>query len=94
MRPLQEAPPIMWIASATRQFKGQTYLFFHKYSNDLRLKLFGSEFGREGEDVRTRSTIYLYPQLGMKIYVSLSGNGRVPESEADLMVYFVRPKKA
>jgi hypothetical protein len=60
----------------------------------LRLKLFGNEFGREGEDARTRSTVYLYPRLGIKIYVSLSGNRRVPESEAGLMVYFVRPTKA
>jgi hypothetical protein len=91
-RPPQEASPELRRASVTQQCKGQTYLFFQRYSNDLRLKLFGPESGHEGDNPAVRSTTYVYPRMGIKIFVSLSGNKRVTESEADLEVYFVQPK--
>src|SRR6266446_3682807 len=92
MRPLQEASPGLRRASVTQQLKGQTYVFFHEYSSELRLKLFGRESGHEGDDPVVRSTTYLYPRMGIKIYLSLSGDKRVTESEADLEVSFVHPK--
>src|SRR5437660_643562 len=94
MRPLQEAPQDLRRASVTQQFKGQTYLFFHSYSNAVRLKLFGPESGHEGADPSTRTTKYVYPRLGMEVYVSVSAHKRVLESKADLTVYFVYPKKS
>ena len=80
-------------ASITQRFKGQTYVFFHRYSSNLRLKLFGRESGHEGDDPATRSTTFLYPGMGIKIYLSLSGNKRITEDEADLGVSFVHPTK-
>jgi hypothetical protein len=93
MKPLEEAPPDLRRFSVTQQFKGQTYVFFHRYSTDLRLKLFGRESGHEGDGPRVRSTTYLYPSIGLKIYLSLSGNTRITERDADLDVYFAHPKK-
>jgi hypothetical protein len=92
MRPLQEASPDLRRASVTQQAKGQTYIFFHEYSSDLRLKLFGRESGHEGGDPVVRSATYLYPRMGIKIHLSLSGNKRITESEADLEVSFGHPK--
>ena len=92
-KPLEEASPKLRRASVIQQFKGQTYIFFHRYSSYLRLKLFGRESGHEGDDPATRSTTYLYPRVGIKVYLSLSGNKRITEDEADLGVSFVHPTK-
>ena len=93
MRPLREASPDIRKASITKQFKGQTYLFFHSYSDELRLKLFGEETSKV-ETTSDRSTKYVYPNLGVELYVSLSGNKRIPESAADLIINFIPHAKS
>jgi hypothetical protein len=80
-------------ASVIQQFKGQTYVFFHHYSTKLRLQLLGQESGHEGDDPRVRSTTYLYPRIGLKIYLSLTGNKRITERDSDLEVDFEHPTK-
>ncbi len=74
-------------ASIVRHFKGRTYSFFHNYSNELRLKLLGSESKRE----ENASVKYLYPKFGVQVYVSHSPNRGVPEGSAGLTVSFVHP---
>jgi hypothetical protein len=92
-KPLDESSAKLRRASVTQQFKGQTYIFFHRYSTNQRLKLFGRESGHEGDNPAVRSTTYLYPGIGIKIYLSLSGNMLITENEADLEVSFVHPTK-
>jgi hypothetical protein len=88
--PLLGSPQDLRRASVTQQFKGQTYLFFHSYSNALRLKLFGPESSRQ-ED-RSMWMKYSYPRLGMEVDVDLSSKKRIPENKAGLSVDFVHPK--
>lgn len=91
-RPLQEASPALRRFSVTQRFKGKTYLFFHHYSNALRVRLFGLESDRK-EDTTVREITYFYAQLGLEISVNLSPNKSIQENEADLDVTFTRPKK-
>lgn len=92
VRPIAEASKTLRKFSVTQQFKGQTYQLFHNYSNPLRLKLFGSESRREEDSVRG-IVKYFYPTRGVDLDVNLSPNKNVPESEADLIISFVRPEK-
>lgn len=91
-RPLQEASPALRKFSVTQRFKGKTHLFFHNYSNTLRIKLFGPESDRN-EDKAMRTTTYFYPQRGVEIHVDLSPNKNIHENDADLDITFKRPKK-
>ena len=78
-----------------RQFKGDTYLFFHQYSNDLRLRLFGPEGSREVLSKKNPSyqgkVRYEYPLRGLTIFVSANPHG--PERTSDLVISFVPPEK-
>jgi|SRR5882672_1558366 len=91
-RPLEEASQALQRFSVTQKFKGQTFVFFHKYSNTLRLKLFGLESSRK-EDKVGRTTTYFYPDRGIEIFVFLSTDKNAEESEAELSVTFTQPKK-
>lgn len=93
VRPIIEASPTLRKFSVTQQLKGKTYQFFHEYSNELRLKLFGSEARREDE-TSWGVTKFFYPMRGMDVDVNLSPNKSVPENEADLIVTFTHPEKA
>jgi hypothetical protein len=93
MRPLSEAPEDLREFSITRQFRGQTYALFHGYSNSLRLKLLGLE-DRKVEDPKLRATRYIYAHRGLEVYVSLSANRRIGESQADLTITFEHPDKS
>ncbi|HLZ14195.1 MAG TPA: hypothetical protein VKP58_16555 [Candidatus Acidoferrum sp.] len=90
-RPLEEASQALRKFSVTQKFRGKTYIFFHKYSNALRLELFGPESGRKEDTVRART--YLYPLRGIEIYVNLSTDKNAQENEADLSVTFTLPKQ-
>jgi len=90
-RPLTDAPEDLRKFSVIQQFKGQTYVLFHSYSNVLRLKLLGPESSRQ-DDRFMRTTKYFYPLRGIQLYVSLSHNKQVQESDADFSVTFDLPK--
>ena len=91
-RPILGSPQDLRKASIIQQFKGQTYAFFHGYSNELRLKLFGPDSGRE-ED-RSMWMKYFYPRLGIEVNIDLSSKKRVPENKENLSIDFVHPKKS
>ena len=76
----------------TQKFKGKTYIFFHWYTNALRLKLFGPESSRK-EDKVGRTTTYFYPGRGIEIFVFLSTDKNAEESQKGLSVTFTQPKK-
>lgn len=91
--PVDAAPEVKQ-ANIARKFKGRTYQFFNGYSDDLRVRLFGSAEGAEtpvkaGAKVSTLTYIaYEYLHSGVIVHVTIDKKEH-PSKPFDLEVDFV-----
>jgi len=96
----EDADPGVRRSSIARRFKGETYALFTHYTDEARLKLFGTETLRKdippaqgsplAHEPKYWDRIYSYTQRGVAIYVSPNSHG--PEWTSDLTVTFSPPE--
>jgi hypothetical protein len=95
LTPRDAAPEIKRVA-VTKRFKGETYDFFNRYSEELRLRLLGEgvlvkkEIGSPPK-VPVMHVAYRYPKRGLEIHALIDESAPKAPVDIDLTVSFVRP---